>query len=52
MNVFLSWSGEPSRKVATALANNLKSLSPGIKPWMSEKIPLGKDWFAELRKKA
>ncbi|MCZ7381804.1 MAG: TIR domain-containing protein [Candidatus Methanoperedens sp.] len=47
--VFLCWSGERSKKVATAFYNWLPKVIQAIKPWMSEvDIPNGARWFSEI----
>jgi hypothetical protein len=50
MKIFLSWSGEKSRIVASALSQWLPSLVPTTKPWMSEQIRAGDRWESELVK--
>lgn len=49
MRVFLSWSGERSKRLADALVELLPEIVHGIKPWMSEQsLELGKNWRVEL----
>jgi hypothetical protein len=54
IEVFLSWSGEPSRLLATALESHLKNLSrqvvPGdrLSPWLSEDLEPGAEWASTL----
>lgn len=51
MKVFLSWSGERSKKVALALRGWLPLMLHYIEPWMSEvDIPAGDRWAAEVGK--
>ena len=52
MKLFLSWSGDASREIATLLYEYLPRLLPGVEPFLSERdIPSGTDWAAELAKK-
>lgn len=49
MRVFLSWSGQRSRMVASALHQLLPSMLHSVTCWMSDNdIPKGKPWFEEL----
>lgn len=49
MNIFISWSGERSRKVAELLDNWLQCVLQAVKPWMSTKdIDKGSLWFSEI----
>ena len=51
MKVFISWSGEASLGVATALRDWLPTVIQRIEPWMSDRdIPKGADWWAEVRR--
>ena len=47
--VFLSWSGDRSKSIASALKGWLPFVFQGLKPWMSEQdIDAGSKWGAEL----
>jgi hypothetical protein len=47
--VFISWSGEQSKHVATALRELLPDILQGVDPWMSEHdIAVGSRWLSEL----
>jgi hypothetical protein len=48
LKVFLSWSGEVSKQVATEFNTFLKVVIQSAKPWMSEEIPAGAQWFSEI----
>ncbi len=49
MKVFISWSGEPTKKVALALGEWLPKLIPGVKVWVSdEHLRKGLRWSVEL----
>jgi hypothetical protein len=51
VKVFISWSGEPSRSIATALTEWLKSVVQHVDPWMSdEKIGSGARWSDAIAK--
>jgi len=51
MKVFISWSGERSKKVALALREWLPCVIPSIEPWMSDKdIPPGVRFFEFITK--
>ena len=50
-NVFLTWSGERSKAMATALRNWLPSVIQAINPWMSDSdIAKGAGWNSEISK--
>ncbi|WP_323968769.1 toll/interleukin-1 receptor domain-containing protein [Aeromonas veronii] len=50
MKVFLSWSGERSRLVATLLDEWLRCVLQAIRPWLSTKdIDRGSLWFSEIQ---
>ena len=47
--VFIGWSGEPSRTVASALNRWIPAVIPGVEPWMSEEnIAPGYRWAEQL----
>ncbi len=49
MKVFLSWSGEPSRSLATVLKQWIPNVLQNVRPFMSEEdIGLGRRWSPEL----
>jgi hypothetical protein len=49
LKVFLSWSGDHSRKVAAALERWLPNVLQAVEPFMSdEDISLGKRWSSEI----
>src|SRR5712675_1368643 len=49
MDVLISWSGQQSHAVGTAVYDWLKEVIPGIKPWIStEDIAPGTSWFRSL----
>lgn len=49
MLIFLSWSGDQSRRVAAALHGCLRKIIQSLDPWMSEKdIALGTRWSPEI----
>ncbi|WP_159016605.1 toll-Interleukin receptor [Cognatiluteimonas profundi] len=49
MNVFLSWSGERSKKVACFLREWLSCVIQSVEPWVSSKdIDRGSLWFTEI----
>jgi hypothetical protein len=51
VKVFISWSGELSRSIATALTEWLKSVVQHVDPWMSdEKIGSGARWSDAIAK--
>ena len=48
--VFISWSGETSRKAARALGDWIEQIAPQFKAFISDKdIPKGAAWFENLR---
>jgi hypothetical protein len=50
MNVFISWSGDRSNKLADALLQFFSGVFPGLKVWMSKQdIKAGSRWGEELR---
>ncbi len=52
MQVFISWSGEKSRKVALTLRQWLPSVIQALDPWVSAKdIDAGSRWQAEIAEK-
>src|SRR3954463_6383138 len=44
LQVFISWSGEPSRAMARCLLKWLPTIVPGVQPFFSEEIPGGAVW--------
>lgn len=49
MKVFISWSGEPSRSIARALATWLSEIEQSVEPWTSdEEIGSGRRWRDEI----
>jgi hypothetical protein len=49
MKVFISWSGERSKRVAELLDNWFQCVIQAVKPWMSSKdIDRGALWFTEI----
>ncbi|TNI91436.1 TIR domain-containing protein [Aeromonas allosaccharophila] len=50
MKVFLSWSGERSKQVATLLDEWLRCVLQAIRPWISTKdLDRGALWFSEIQ---
>lgn len=49
MNIFISWSGERSHKVALLLKDWIKGIIQAARPWVSsEDIGSGTRWFAQI----
>ena len=46
--VFLSWSGDPSKAFAEAVADALETLSDRLDPWLSDDLPAGVEWANAL----
>ena len=52
MNVFISWSGERSKRVALFLREWLSCVLQNVNPWVSSKdIDRGSLWFSEISQK-
>jgi len=51
MKLFVSWSGDRSKDLASALKHWLPDVFPGLQVWMSDHdIDAGARWGAELEK--
>jgi len=48
MNIFISWSGIKSNKLAIQISSFLKETIQATNPWMSSSITKGKRWSSEL----
>lgn len=48
MKIFISWSGEKSRQVASLLEEWIKVVIQASEPWMSTNIERGALWFSEI----
>ena len=48
MKVFISWSGDQSLYIASALCDFLRELKCGLQPWFSENIEPGELWHQKL----
>ncbi len=49
--VFISWSGEPSRSIARALGNWLRGVAQHVRTWVSDEvIETGRRWSEEIVK--
>jgi len=48
MKVFISWSGERSKKVAELLSSWLKCVLQASKPWLSSDMDRGVVWFSTI----
>ena len=46
--IFVSWSGEVARQVATALASWIQSVNQYLDPWMSQDMDRGVRWMEEI----
>lgn len=51
MNVFISWSGDRSRRVAASIAEWLPNVLQATKPWTSESIAKGDRWAPAVAEK-
>src|SRR4030095_4547070 len=51
MNVFISWSGDRSRRLAKALSPLLSGAIPDLRVWMSDALEPGTAWLQELNEK-
>ena len=48
MKIFISWSGEKSKKVALLLEEWIKCVIQATNPWVSTNIEKGALWYSEL----
>jgi len=48
MQVFISWSGERSQKLALRLEEWLKNVIQGLEVFISSDIPVGRRWFDDI----
>lgn len=48
MKIFISWSKQPSRQVAEALADWLPDVIQSLDPWVSKEIPAGSRWNTDI----
>lgn len=48
MKIFISWSGEKSKKVATYLKTWIEQIIQAAEPWISIDIDKGKKWNSEI----
>ncbi|MDP3909020.1 MAG: TIR domain-containing protein [Gemmatimonadales bacterium] len=48
VKVFIGWSGQRSRAVATAFAEWLPDALHAVEPWISEEMERGAQWFATI----
>lgn len=48
MDIFISWSGDRSRHVATFLENWLRQVIQSTRPWTSDSIEKGTRWSSEI----
>lgn len=51
MKIFLSWSGEKSKKIAECLKEWLEQVIQASEPWISTSIEKGKKWSKEISDK-
>lgn len=51
MKIFLSWSGEKSKKIAESLKDWLEQVIQTSEPWISTSIEKGKKWSKEISDK-
>ncbi|HUU44758.1 MAG TPA: TIR domain-containing protein [Acidobacteriota bacterium] len=51
LNVFVSWSGDRSHRLAVAVAKWLEHVLQPARPWISEEIPKGKRWSDVIGRK-
>jgi SAM-dependent methyltransferase len=51
MDVFVSWSGNTSHKVAISLKSFFEKVLPSVRLWTSDDLPVGTRWTMELAQK-
>lgn len=51
MKVFISWSGEQSKRIAQRLCDWIEQVLQAVEPWISTDIEKGKRWNSEIARK-